>query len=336
MLKRIFIIMIIAVVFTSCVTKEEPISISVIPGDQVAVLDKDFYIKGVCWNPVPKGASHPHGIDYQGLVLKDAPLMAKAGINTVRTYEPITDKAVLDVLYQHGIYVINTVYIWGGADPSIVVDMVTELKDHPAILMWALGNEWNYNGLYVNQPPKVAMKNINKAAELIKEIDTVHPIVTVYGGVPRQNVIDAMPLIDVWGLNIYSGLDFHGAIDKWKTLSDKPMFLGEYGADSWNAIEGKEDLEAHALATKTLTKLIMDKSILNDKESLCIGGTAFEWADEWWKDQNGKLNKQDVGGIAPGGGPYPDKTFNEEYWGIVKVNRKPKPAYYELQELFLD
>lgn len=131
--------------------------------------------------------------------------MAKAGINIIRNYKPITDEAVLDFLYQLGIYVINTVYVWGGADPSIVIDIVSELKYHPAILMWSLGNEWNYNWLYVKDSPKVSMAKNIKAAELIREIDTFHPIASVYGGVPRQKVIDAMPLIDVLGLNIYSG-----------------------------------------------------------------------------------------------------------------------------------
>lgn len=302
---------------------------------QLYLEGQPFFIQGVCWNPVGKGDTHPSGIDFSGFVEQDAKLMADAGINAIRTYEVLLDETVLDILYEHGIYVINTVYIWGGADVTSVINHVNAVKDHPAILMWSLGNEWNYNGLYVGDSNEVCVDKINEAARLIKEIDTSHPISTVYGHVPSRSIIDRFPDIDVWGLNVYSGISFGNIFRDWETRSDKPMYMAEYGADAWNANTGLLDEEAQGKATYDLTKQLIDHSTQIDPEGVCIGGTIFEFADEWWKDGGGTADQQDVGGIAPGGGPYPDSTFNEEYWGIVDIDRNPRPAYDMLKLLYI-
>lgn len=313
-------------------TTDEGITIS---GRQILVDGVPFYIKGVCWNPVPKGSEHPAGLDYAGYVDQDAALMQAAGINTVRSYEAITDTTVLDKLYERGIYVINTVYSWGGNDPSVVTSLVEAVKDHPAILMWAIGNEWNYNGIYYGYDFDTSVSYLNQAAAYIKAADTAHPITTIYGHIPSSSTISSMPDVDVWGLNIYAGIDFGTVFDDWEGLSDKPMYMAEYGADAWNANIGSEDTDSQATATRVLTQLLVDNSSVANASNVCSGGTIFEWADEWWKDSTGEGPwVHDSGGIAPGGGPYPDYTFNEEYWGIVDIDRNPRQAYYELQTIF--
>ena len=305
-------------------------------GNRLQVDGKPFSIRGVCWNPVPRGGVHPADLDFAGAVEADAALMQAAGINAVRTYETITDTAVLDALYAAGIYVLNMAYAYGGDSPSVVDARVNAVKDHPAILMWVLGNEWNYNGLYVGQSHQEALAALVEAAQRIRAIDDRHPIATVYGELPSAETVEAMPLIDVWGINAYRGLSFGDLFDRFAALSDKPMFLAEYGADAYDATQDAVNLAAQAQATRALTQEILDHGAASGSEGPCLGGTIFEWADEWWKDGHGSASTQEPGGIAPGGGPYPDQTFNEEWWGVVDIDRNPRPAYEELKALYTE
>jgi len=293
-----------------------------IRGRQVLVDGKALHLKGVCWNPV--GVSH-RSAEFRHFVDQDADLMAKAGINAVRTYAAITDKYVLDKLHEKGIYVINSVYNSGGSSVSSVAAKVRAVKDHPAILMYSVGNEWNYNGLYKRWSRMQSMSRVKQVARLIKSIDSTHPVASIYGEAPTRDVIHGLPEIDVWGMNVYNGLSFRDTIEQFARRSGKPLFFGEYGADAFNANRNAEDQEAQAHATKVLTEKIVQRSSLKGGELL--GGFLFEFSDEWWKDGHGSKSIHDVGGIAPGGGPYPDKTFNEEWWGIVDVDRQPRKAY---------
>ena len=61
----------------------------------------------------------------------------------------------------------------------------------------------------------------------------------------------------------------------------------------------------------------------------------FAYMDEWWKA--GNTDTQDPGGWAPNssGVPY-DGTPNEEYWGIVDIDRNKKEAFNIVKSMFID
>lgn len=295
-----------------------------IVGRQLLVDGSPIEIRAVGWNPVRKGGSHPNGLDFSGEVERDAAMMAAAGFNAVRTYVPISDRAVLDALQRHGLYVLNTVYSWGGDAASVTTARVEAVKNHPAILGWLVGNEWNYNGLYVGMSANDSRARLNEVMALIRASDSRIPIINVYGELPSQEVIDAMPLTDVWAINAYRGITFGDLFTRYAQRSTKPMMLGEYGADAWNALIPAEDQQSQAEATEALTAEIHAQ--WSGSGGVAIGGAIFEWCDEWWKDGAGSPSAHDVGGIAPGGGPHPDRTFNEEWWGLVDIDRTPRRA----------
>ncbi len=303
-------------------------------GRQLLVDGQPLQLRGVCWNPVPVGAVHPEGLDFTGFAALDIARMRELGLNVVRTYEPLLDRGVLDQLAAAGIFVINSVYPWGGAPADVVVERVRAVRTHPALLMWAVGNEWNYNGLYVGLEPAEVVARLNEVTALIKEEDPDHPVTTIYGELPDAATLAALPGIDVWGINAYRGLSFGDLFERWQGLSGLPMFLSEYGADAYNASLPGYDPDSQAQAVAALTRELLDNTAVSGGASL--GGTLFEWADEWWKDQEGSPSVQDVGGVAPGGGPFPDQVFNEEWWGIVDVQRTPRPAFEALRRAYTE
>jgi len=144
-----------------------------------------------------------------------------------------------------------------------------------------------------------------------------------------------MPHMDVWGLNVYRGISFYDLFDRWTPLSTEPMFVSEYGADAWDARgSGSENEAAQAQATTALTNELLAHSSSRGASGVTLGGTIFEWSDEWWKDSAGTNATHDTGGAAPGSGPYPDMTFNEEWWGIVDIDRNLRPAAEALRAIY--
>lgn len=316
-------------------TEDEPRRFRV-EGRQFFVDGAPFHIKGVCWSPVPRGGKDPNDIDYAGFADSDSDLMVEAGINTIRVYSPILNHTVLDIFHSKGIHVINMAYVWGGANISTVAPIINAVKDHPAIIAWEVGNEWNYNHLYY-RPPEGDIDTFEKARQrvidvvaIVKQHDTVHPVVTVYGEIPSQETVDMLSQVDIWAINAYRSIDFRDLFESFAALTDKPMYLGEYGADAYDANINASNETAQADATRVLTEQIISKSSING--GVCIGGLIFEFADEWWKAP-GSPNTHDIGGIAPGGGPYPDKTFNEEWWGLLKIDRTPRLAWEEYKKI---
>jgi len=330
------------------VVRGAPTDVKVV-GKQLLVNGEPFHAKGVCWNPVPFNGTHPVDQDFPGFVEQDGDLMEAAGINAVRVYDPISDMEVLDKLYARGIYVVMNVYIFWDVSPDTleqaVAKRVNAVKDHPAILFWEIGNEWNYNCLYKDgtncmgskgQPDgdyEQALNLMIRAAAEIKRNDLTHPVATNYGELPDADTLSKLNNVDMWGLNAYRGKDFGTFFEDFRARSDLPMYIGEYGADAWDVNrypdiqpKGSCNLTAQADATRELTLQI-------NRESSIYGGAVtgqfiFSLADEWWKDPNGKPDEHEISDGAPGQGPWPDQKFNEEWWGIVDIWRVPRPAYH--------
>ena len=280
---------------------------------KIFVDDQEYRINGICYAR-GEGNGENSGFSYTD----DIPLLADANINTIRTYAAITNSAELNAFANAGIKVIMMLnensYVW----------YVNQYKDHPAILMWEFGNEFNYHPEWFGNNIQNWYNVLENCASTVKSIDPNHPVSTGHGEVPTTQALTSCPSVDVWGMNIYRWLSPDSAIDELAAQTDKAMYISEAGADSYNSNSGSENQAQQAQATEIILNAIIEKF------DLCVGVTLFEFCDEWWKA--GDPNQQDAGGFS-NAIPY-DNYANEEYWGIVTRNREPKQSYYVVQEIY--
>jgi exo-beta-1,3-glucanase (GH17 family) len=303
-----------------------------------------YKAKAVCWSPAginERGDTGQYPLHYSNYHINDINLMVEMNVNTVRTYDRFElnqrGLAVLDYLHSKGIMVVMQVFSWyGDASTKNYLNTVRFFKDHPAILAWQVGNEFAYNNLYGANGLSVATQMIKTAVDEIKSIDPDHPV-TVGVGDPAdsysRNIYNQIPGADMWSFNIYPGLSgMGGKITHYHGYGgNKPMFIAEYGADAYNSTTQSEDQASQANANTILTNALAQYYSANNKNHPVLGGAVFAFSDEWWK--SGNYDRQDTGGFVHGGVP-PDGYANEEWWGLVKIDRTKRQAFFSMRDLY--
>ena len=90
---------------------------------------------------------------------------------------------------------------------------VMALKNHPALLIWGIGNEVEHHAS--KEDRILVWKEINRIAEMIKRIDKNHPVIAVIAGLDNESSESGMKLkdiekycpgLDAVGINSYGGL----------------------------------------------------------------------------------------------------------------------------------
>ncbi|MFH2028763.1 MAG: glycoside hydrolase family 2 TIM barrel-domain containing protein, partial [Nanoarchaeota archaeon] len=323
-----------------------------------------YIIKGTGWTPSSIGTPTDYWNrrnEFKKWYVADVQLMKEMGVNTVYVFLDFFANpdaiSILDYLYLNGIMVIMTADEDGANNLANIDSIVPYYKDHPAILMWAIGNEWNinfYHGKYSTLDQSAVATEI--AAQRIKNLDSGHPVASIYGEInilppqplsKTQDIVNNIaPSVDIWGVNIYRGDTFGTLFDQWSSITSKPMFLSEYGTDSYYTTSfypavGYEDEAVQAEFNHKLWQNIKNNLSAYNESNVCLGGTVFESSDEWWKVKSadgGNISIHDNGGFDTPWNPYahPDGFGNEEYFGIMQIERKPKQSYYQYKEDFFN
>ncbi len=362
---------------------------------ELLVNNKNYIVRGVCYNPVPVGENHEYDwwTDLAKPWIADGKLMKEMGVNTIRIYQlssnPDAVRAVIRDFYNlYGIRVMlgNWLGFWNYPCPfygdknfqaqvkSEVLEMVKLYKDEPGVLFWVLGNENNYScrgqvrpwssdeiDKEPNPSKQVEMRFrtyynfLNDLAKEIHKIDPNHPVAIGNGeqvGLEYANQV--CPDVDIIACIIYRGKTFGNLFNSIKLSFDRPIVIAEFGADAYDAFLNKEDQNMQAFFLENQWDQIY-KNLNNSKAGAgnCLGGTMFEWTDEWWKHNESDAEGwkiHDTGSNWQNGNYYFDNkggtsNMNEEWFGIVAVSQElenginkrfPRKAYYVVREFWKD
>ena len=175
--------------------------------------------------------------------------LKEAGGNAIRTWSVDQAEPVLDEAHRLGIAV--TVGLWvahprHGFDYNDTAKVeaarakhladVRRLKGHPAILMWAIGNEVE---LGFDGDRTQMWREVNRIAEGVKQEDPTRPTMLVVAEVDARKINEIKslcPAIDVLGINSYGRMD--SAAMRARGLGwDGPVAMTEFGPRGWWEVE---------------------------------------------------------------------------------------------------
>jgi hypothetical protein len=157
-------------------------------------------------------------------------------------------------------------------------DSVGRYRNHPALLVWGLGNEME-NDEPAGDP--AVWQAIEDIAAMVKKEDPNHPTMTVIAEVGNDKISQLhkyCPDVDIVGINSYAGASTVGQRYK-EAGGTKPYVITEFGPPGqwemekkpWGGVRELTSTEKADWYRKTYLE-----SVLGQK-GLCLGSYAFNW-----------------------------------------------------------
>ncbi len=241
-------------------------------------------------------------------MVRDLELLKQVNANHVRTSHYTDDPRWYELADEYGIYLVaeanvechgymNVLDREPRYEKSIVdrnVANVENLKNHPSVVVWSLGNECGGGSSF------------RTALQAVKTIDATRPThYEPFGGGPNSPT-------DIESHMYTNPTELQAAGADPKRM--KPFYLCEY---------------AHAM--NNAMGSVGDYNDLFDKYPTLMGGAIWEWEDQGiW---NGRDPNHQFMAYGGGFGDYPnDKYFIHK--GVVFSDRSPKPHYPELKRVY--
>jgi hypothetical protein len=240
---------------------------------QLRVNNEPFYIRGA-----------------GGTVQMDA--VIACGGNTIRTWGIENAQTILDQAEKKGLKVMLGLWVqherhgFDYNDPEKIKNQlegfriaVRKYKDHPALLMWGVGNEYELE--YSNTKVWAA---VNDIAKMVHEEDKNHPTSTVTAGTNAEKlnfVKTVLTEIDIYGINTY------GDIESVKGVLTNGNYTGAYMITEWGPNGHWESpktiwgMSVEQTSTeKAAVYLKRYQTCIAADSAQCIGSFAFLWGQK--------------------------------------------------------
>ncbi len=262
---------------TAAVQKLTPIKVTVEKkGENAFVMmrnGKPYYVKGAGGN------------DYFDRV-------KKYGGNSIRTWSHDNARAILDSAHKYGLTVMMGLWVqherhgFDYNDTEAVYyqlqgfkDVIMDLKDHPALLCWGIGNEVDL--FYSNTKVWSAIQDI---AKFIHQMDPNHPTTTITAGLDPEEIRlinERCPDIDFMCINTYGDLEnvVPAGIRKagWKGA----YMITEWGPTGhWEIANTDFKIPVEQTSTEK-SKVYRERYLkIAADSSKCIGSYVFLWGNK--------------------------------------------------------
>ena len=293
---------------------------------QVEIKEGVFTINGVALKlqGVNRHETSPdlgHAVSYESMV-QDIELMKQNNINTVRTSHYSNDTRWLDLCDEYGLYVIGEADLeahgfqpsgnwdypashpdWKEAHLERLTRMVERDKNHPAIIIWSLGNESGFG------------PNIQAMADWVHAHEPTRPV-----HYERTREPKAVDIVSVMYPTV-AYLENEGQ----NPVSDpRPFFMCEYAHAMGN---GPGNLKEYWEVIRKYPRL--------------MGGCVWEWVDhsvrmytpegeEWFAYGGDFGDKPNDGDFCVDGLNFPDRT---PYPGLIEYKKVLEPVMVEAVDL---
>ncbi len=234
----------------------------------------------------------PFRVNGAGLESGNLEALAASGATSFRTWRTEGGRRLLDRAREHGLMVAMGIEIarerhgFDYDDAAAVARQfarvrreVTSLKDHPALLMWVVGNELNLDG----RNPRV-WDAVNQIAEWIQQEDPDHPVMTTLAGFNpelAEQLRTRAPALDLIGIQLYGDIVQLPAKLR-DSAWDGPYIVTEWGPSghwevpltAWGApIEDDSSRKAELLLDR------YQRYIASDHRQ-CLGSFVFLWGQK--------------------------------------------------------